>query len=433
MEHIAKIEKIVAGGKGLARPAGGKVIMTDFVLPGETVRIREVREFSGYIEGELLEVLSPSLQRIKPECAYYGECGGCDLQHVHYGPQLEIKKTIVTEAMVRTGISLPAEGVEDAVPSPDQWEYRCRLRLKINQNGHLGFFKKKSNRFVAINNCPVATVPVNSALVELQTTGRLKGLAENCNEIELLQSPVDRKITLVFRLIDKKPPTAEIIQVISGCTHLDCIGYKTGNKFHHLIPDQKLSPLSQKISLPDHKQTCTLSWTAGCFSQVNEEQNEQLVQLVCRLAGEVQDTSILDLYCGMGNFSIPLALQGAAVTGIELNRKSISWAKRNAESAGVICSFFATDVDSSLRQLIQDRQQVNTIILDPPRRGIGKAAGLLAKLEAQQIIYISCDPATLARDVATICDQGYILRKLIPVDMFPQTHHIESVALLEKN
>ena len=433
MEHIAEIEKIVAGGKGLARPDSGKVIMTDFVLPGETVRVQKVREYTGYIEGKLLEVLSPSPQRIKPECPHYGECGGCDLQHAHYRAQLEIKKTILTEAMVRAGISLPAEGVEDAVSSPAQWGYRCRLRLKIDQNGRLGFFKKKSNRFIAINNCPVTAATVNSALVELQTTGYLKGLAENCNEVELLQSPIDRKITLVVLLTNKKPPPTAIIQAISACTHLDSIGYKTGNKFYQLVPAQNPATLSQKISLPNHKQTCTLSWTACCFSQVNAEQNEQLVQLVCRLAGEIQDTSILDLYCGMGNFAVPLALLGAAVTGIELNRESIKRAKRNAESAGVICSFFAADVHNSLRQLIKDRQQVNTIILDPPRRGIGKTAGLLPKLGPRQIIYISCDPATLARDLATVCKQGYIIRKLIPVDMFPQTHHIESVALLEKN
>ena len=433
MEHITDIEKIVAGGRGLARPAGGKVIMTDFVLPGETVRIREAREFSGYIEGKLLEILSPSPQRIRPACVHYGECGGCDLQHTHYHNQLELKKAIVSETMVRAGIPLAGQVLQAPVPSPCQWGYRCRVRLKIDRRGRIGFFKKKSNSFVAISTCPVTTQPINAALVELQTTGVLSALPESCSEIELLQSPLDQKITLVILSPKQKMPAAAVIQAISGCTSLDVIGCKTKTGFYQLVPAPRPAPLSQSVPLLDHRQSCTLAWSAGCFSQVNAGQNAQLVQLVCRLAGKIEGRSVLDLYCGMGNFSLPLALLGAAVTGIELNPESISWARHNAEAAAVYCSFTAADVLNSLRQLVQNREQVDTIIIDPPRRGIGKAAALLHHLLPEQILYNSCDPATLARDLAIICKQGYSLRQLVPVDMFPQTHHIESVALLKKN
>jgi 23S rRNA (uracil1939-C5)-methyltransferase len=433
MEHIVKIEKVITGGKGLARLDSGKVIMTDFVLPGETVKLREVREYPGYIGAELVELVTPSATRINPGCVYYEECGGCDLQHGNYLEQLKIKKAIVKEAMERTGILLPKDGLQDIISSPAKWGYRYRLRLKIDRNGQPGFFKKKSNHFVAINKCPVAADPINAALAKLQTTGYLKELAGNCNEVELLQSPIDGKITLVLLLNTKQTTPAADLQAISAHAFLDRIGCTTGKKFHQLVPAGKPAPLSQKISLPDLQQSCTLYWSGGCFSQVNGAQNEQLIRLACDLAGDLKGKTVLDLYCGMGNFSIPLALHGAAVTGIELNRESIHWAKHNAKSAGVICSFFAADVHNSLRQLVKNRQQVDTIILDPPRRGIGKTATLLPKLQPQRIIYISCDPATLARDLATLCDRDYSLSQLIPVDMFPQTHHIESVALLEKN
>ncbi len=433
MELIAEIEKIVAGGKGLARPAAGKVIMTDLVLPGETVRIHTTREFPGYIDGDLVEVLSPSPRRIIPECGHYGICGGCDLQHADCAAQLEIKKDILAEAMVRAGLPLPESGVEDTLASPDQWGYRCRLRLKIDSSGRLGFFEKKSNRLVIVTNCPVATEQINAALAELQTSKCLQGAAEQCREIELQQSPVGHSITLVLHHGAENRISAQSVASIAACAHIDCIGSRTEHGFKQLIPEQPPVPLSQKISLPGHSTSCTLSWSAGCFSQVNSGQNEQLIRLICRLAGTVRNTTILDLYCGMGNFSIPLALQGAAVTGIEFNRESIGWAGRNADAAGAACSFFSADVPKSLHQLASDRQQVDTIILDPPRRGIGKAARLLPALNPEQIIYISCDPATQARDLAIVCRQGYSIDTLIPVDMFPQTHHIESVALLKKN
>ena len=433
MKHIVEIEKVITGGKGLARLDTGKVIMTDFVLPGETVRLSEVKQYPGYIEGELVEVVTPSATRVGPGCVYYEECGGCDLQHADYPEQLKIKKAIVKEAMERAGISLPRDGLQDIIPSPARWGYRYRLRLKIDRNGRLGFLKKRSNHFIAIDKCPVAAEPVNAALAKLQTTGCLKELVGDCNEVELLQSPIDDKITLVLLLKTKQTFPTEDLQTISARTHIDCIGCITGKNYYQLVPLQEPAPLAQRISLPDLQQHCTLYWSGGCFSQVNGAQNEQLIHLVCNLAGELKGKTVLDLYCGMGNFSIPLALQGATVTGIEQNPESIRWARINAESAGVMCSFFVSDVLDSLRELTTNRQRVDTIILDPPRRGIGKAAGLLPRMRPQQIIYISCDPATLARDLATLYDRGYSLSQLIPVDMFPQTHHIESVALLKKN
>ncbi len=433
MEQIIEIEKIVAGGKGLARPENSKVVMVEFVLPGETVQIRHCKEFSHFIEGELLTILSSSPYRIEPACPHYGQCGGCNLQHVDYKTQLKSKQAIVQEAMVRAGIELPDNEVQETLPSPDQWGYRYRLRLKLDRKGQLGFFQKKSNRLVEVSNCPVAAPALNDLLAELQTTAVLRDLAELCEEIELLQSPGSHDITLVLRIVGTQKPGQKQIQTLADQISIDAIGYTLRHQYSQIVPQQKQRPLCQTTVLPGHDTSCTLCWSAGCFSQVNAGQNEQLIRLICQLVGDVQDTTLLDLYCGMGNFSIPLALQGAAVTGIEKNPLSIKWARSNAEAAGVSCSFFAADVLKSLRELTGDRQRVDTILLDPPRRGLGKAAGLLPKLNPQQILYISCDPATLARDLAIIYKQGYRVTELIPVDMFPQTHHIESVALLKKN
>jgi 23S rRNA (uracil1939-C5)-methyltransferase len=436
MKQTINIEKIIAGGKGLARLTSGQVVMVDGVLANETVVIRETGRHASYIEGEIVEILSPSPSRIKPQCPLYGECGGCDLQHGDYQEQLTIKTAIVSEAMARAGITLGQETVEKTVPCQPQWGYRQRLRLKLDNRGNPGFFKKQTNALIAVSSCPIAAKPINTALAELAAGRCLAPLSPFCKEVELLQSPADQRVSLVLLLRKKQEIPPPVLQAIADCSSIHACSCKAGKYFSSLIPlpetkKKEPEPLSQQVTI-DELPDCTLSWSAGCFSQVNPAQNQQLIQLVCTLAGNLQGKTILDLYCGMGNFSIPLALCGGTVTGIEWNRESIRWAEINAESAGITASFFAADVTDSLRQLVKDRQHVDLIVLDPPRKGIGAAAALLPALEPEKIIYISCDPATLARDLAILCRKGYALIKLMPVDMFPQTHHIESVVLLEK-
>jgi len=434
MEYTVTIEKIIAGGKGLARQDTGKVIMLGKVLPGEVVNCSTLKEHAGYIEAVLVEIIKPSPERRQPACPYSRECGGCDLQHGTYELQLAIKKNIVKEALDRAGIDCPDNCLQRPLPSPEQMGYRYRLRMKVDPDGRIGFHRKKTNVLVPVDNCPVATGPINAALSFLQSQHRLKQWGHIFREIELLHSPADDSLTLLFPGKTNKQDHLRILNEFTDCPVISQVACKCGGS---LTTSGSLRPLAQQFTLPKNAKKAsrdyTLSWSPGCFSQINAAQNRQLVQLVCKLAGTIKNATILDLYCGTGNFSIPLALLGAAVTGIERNPESIRWAKYNAEAAGVTCNFFSADVTNSLRELVKEKQQVNTIILDPPRRGLGKTAELLPALQPERILYISCDPATLARDLALLVKQRYTLQQLIPVDMFPQTHHIESVALLEKN
>ncbi|RWX45060.1 23S rRNA (uracil1939-C5)-methyltransferase [Candidatus Electrothrix aarhusensis] len=218
-KHTVTIEKIIPGGKGLARTADGQVVMTPFTLPNESVLVKENTKKSGYIEGSLDRVLSPSTARIEPPCPLYGECGGCDLQHGSYAEQLRIKSGIVAESLHRAKV--PIEHIQkhvqdtvaspaDIVASPLQWGYRYRLRLKINPAGQLGFFKKRSNDFLPVSHCPVAAQGINSALAELSDSRILRSLAETFPAIELQESPADGKITLVLRGEKQKPPSAAL-------------------------------------------------------------------------------------------------------------------------------------------------------------------------------------------------------------------------------
>jgi len=430
MKHTVTIEKIIPGGKGLARTADGQVVMIPFTLPAEGVLIREDTKKSGYIEGSIDKVLSPSPARIEPLCPLYGECGGCDVQHGNYQEQLNIKRGIIEESLHRAKV--PIEHVDNTLASPAQWGYRYRLRLKISPSGKLGFFKKKSNEFLPVSHCPVAAAGINSALAELTEAEALLPLTGLYPELELLASPADGKITLVLRSDKQKPPTS-VLQELAKNSYIHQVGWISRKGFQYLSP--QADPLTQHVQLDE--KSCTLSWSGGCFSQVNPGQNEQLIRLVCDLAGalsgDLSGKTVLDLYCGMGNFSIPLGLCGRTVTGIEGNRESIHWAKENAQQAGISARFLVADVRAALKQLVEQGEKVDCILLDPPRSGIGKDIILLSRLEPEKIIYVSCDPATLARDLNFLCTHGYMITRVVPVDMFPQTSHIESVVLLERS
>jgi 23S rRNA (uracil1939-C5)-methyltransferase len=426
-QHVVTVEKIIAGGQGLARTEAGQALMSGFVLPGERVQLRELRQKSGYIEAELAALLEPSPERTAPRCPFYGQCGGCDLQHSSYAGQLRIKQAVVAETMQRAHVPLSAVEIAEVLASPQQWAYRHRLRLKISSDGRLGFFRKRSNDFVAIDSCPAAADEINTALAELAAR---RCLGKICPELELHCSPADRNITLVLPLKGRQRLPAAVVQELAACVSIDQIGCANTQGFQHRYSRSGTAePLTQQIALSD--QRCTLSWSGGCFSQVNPAQNEQLIQLVLQSAGNLQGKSVVDLYCGMGNFSLPLALAGAAVFGIEGNPESVRWAKRNAEAAGTTARFQAADVHASLQQMLKEQQQADIILLDPPRAGIGKSATLLPELRPEKIIYISCDPVTLARDLAVLCNKGFHLTALQPLDMFPQISHIETVAVLE--
>jgi len=423
--HTVRIDKIIAGGMGLARTEAGQVIMSGFVLPGELVLLRELKRKSGYIEAELVQVLEPSSERVHPRCPLYGECGGCDLQHASSSEQLRIKHAIVTEAMQRAHVPLPALGIAKVLPSPQQWGYRHRVRLQLSPSGQLGFCRRRSHELAVISSCPIATDEINTTLRQLHELGCLHGLAALSQELELHCSPLDRCITLLLKAQAELP--AAIVQHLATCTSIDQIACTHQGTFRHLYSrSNPAKPLQQHFSLADH--SWLLSWSAGCFSQVNPQQNMQLVRLLLNMAGPVQGQDVLDLYCGMGNLSLPLALSGGTVLGVEGSQESVRWAQSNARQAGLHPRFVTADVPAYLRQMVKAQQRAEIILLDPPRAGIGPAAALLPALRADQLLYVSCDPVTLARDLALLSSKGFSLTALTPLDMFPQTSHIEAAA-----
>ena len=427
-EHTLEIKKIIAGGHGLGHLDDGMVVMVPFVIAGELVRVAEIHRYSGYIKAALLQVLRPSPLRRQPGCRYFGRCGGCDLQHIASAEQPGIKTEIVGEMVGRAGLS-PVAGVAPTLPSPQTEGYRHRVRFHLSAGGEIGFHRFATNELIGVNHCLLAAPAINRALEELIVSALPAKISRYCRQVEFVCSPDDQAVAATLILTGGRKMPAALIEAI---LHLHSLAGLVVRRRRKIVFAGGNTGACQTF-------TCgllpyTLHWDSLCFFQVNPPQNSQLVQIVLEHAGEVTGLRLLDLFCGMGNFSIPLARAGAVVTGVEWNRRAIAAARSNAESAGIdAITFVSADVLKFIRRCVDTGCRYDILLLDPPRQGIGRAARLLPALAGGKIIYISCDPATLVRDLRTLGRAGYHLTSLTPVDMFPQTHHIESVAVLEKN
>ena len=424
IQHLLEIQKIITGGMGLARLENGMVVMVPHVLPGEQVQVEETQRNRGYILARPLAIVRPARERRPPACGLYGSCGGCHLQHASYGAQLTIKQAIIEEMAARSGL-VQAGVIKNIMASPQTEQYRYRLRLHIDQTGAIGFHRSRSHVLVPVSSCLLACRAVNDTLARMTELD----MGSFFSELELHSSPADLGMSAVLtvRKGKKHIPPALLAQIREQGA-LAGLALRRGRRIE---PVGNWHMLQQDFSVAGH--AYSLQWDCRSFFQVNPAQNEQLIRVILDLARELSGKSVLDLYCGMGNFAIPFALSGAEVHGVEVNPHAIRAAAANGDRAGISgrIRFTAMAVEKFVRA--RHKQKTDCIILDPPRQGLGRSADGVARIGAERIVYISCDPATLFRDLKIITRQGYVVASMQPVDMFPQTAHIETVALLEKN
>jgi 23S rRNA (uracil1939-C5)-methyltransferase len=440
--HTVLIEKLVPGGLGLARLASGMVVLVRYVLPGERVVVREKKRRKDFISATLHEILTPSPDRINPPCPLYGHCGGCDLQHATYNAQILLKKEILAESLQRAAgyiFSDPGISMQSALASPKELGYRQRIRLQVDREGQYGFFRAESHVLQAVSKCLLASPPLNTVLQQLQSNESFTGLTGHCTAFELLLNP-DSNDTFMLLHFKRKPRpgdsvlAADIVNHTSGLSTIlmQVEGYGLYDPLGHEFVSR--SPhLSQTITIGKLQANLKLTWETGGFCQVNLLQNTNLISLVLKMVKDGLHKRVLDLYCGYGNFSLPVAEIAGEVLGIDSQNAAIRSGKRNAMLNGAQnCHFIKKQVDIGVKSLLEAGETFDTVILDPPRQGAAAVVSMLPALKAEQIIYISCNPATLARDLAILCHEGYTLSYLVPVDMFPQTHHMESVSLLKR-
>ena len=389
------VEKLVYGGEGLAR-VEGRVVLTPFVLPGEKARVEAAEERPGLVRARLLEVVEPAPMRVAADCPYFGRCGGCHYQHAFYLYQLAAKAAILGEELRRLGKIEPPE--EIGIVSGEEWEYRNRSQFHIEGN-ELGYLEARSHRLCPIGHCPISSPAVNRAVTTLREMLRDPRWPRFVRSLEVFTNECQVQINI----LEAGQPVAR--RFFEWCAER-IEGYAPG-----------------EIDYPVGEDVFRVS--RHSFFQVNRHLPSRLQDVALEgAAGE----SALDLYAGVGLFALPLARRFASVTAVESGSTAVRDLEFNAERAGLRVTAERGAVERYLEKL---ERAPDFVLLDPPRAGLGKAVTAhLARLRPPRLTIVSCDPSTLARDLAALVAAGYRLDKLTVVDLFPQTYHLESVARL---
>ena len=433
---IVTIEKLAFGGAGFGRWEG-KACFVPFTAPGDVVRIDVVTEKRSFINGQVREFVQHSPVRVSPSCQVFGSCGGCQWQHVPYDLQVEQKYEIFAGLMGRIA-RVNADRIEPVVPSPDPFGYRSRIQLKVRYAAgevHIGFYRAGSHFVIDIPQCcPISAPVVNSVIKDLHSFMAVFPEPDKIPQIDI-SAGADGRTIIIFHYIGSNPD--DICSFIGE--NRTSLGSASGlwlqcGKKHTLVPIAGIGALTYRVPAGGGgaSPSLELRFSRGGFSQVNYRQNEILVGTVLEWAALNGTERVLDLYCGNGNISLPLARNAGRVVGVEEYAPSLTDAGENCRIHGIgNCEFNCSDVTRWLEKAVASGDRFDVVVLDPPRAGAKEAIPLIARLRPRAILYISCDPATLARDVATLVKHGFDCAKSRPVDMFPQTYHLESITLLE--
>ncbi len=398
-EHLTlQIEKMVFGGDGFSHYDTQACFVTG-AIAGERVHAKVEKEKKQFIECSCMNVLEPSAFRQSPVCPVFNECGGCQWQHITYEHQLYWKRKIVEESLLRIAGFRDVE-VKPVYPSSEEYYYRNRSSLKLQHTPlpRMGFFKNKSHDVVDVKKCYIINRALNSSLHDLRNN--------------LLEYPD------LFR---------NIVEI--GLLHIESlnktiVSYKYINGKRHIKGNKADNPLYEDIMGISFRRDI------DGFSQVNTGQNREIIKLAIKHLEPVKGDKFIDLYCGCGNFSLFLAKQGAEVTGYDINRDLVNSAEENAWYNSIKgCRFEVSDL--YMDRLNFKHKGLKGVLINPPRTGCSKNILLeTAGLKPELIVYVSCNPSTLARDLKILSAQGYNIEDIQPVDMFPQTYHIETIVRL---
>ncbi|MGA1794371.1 MAG: 23S rRNA (uracil(1939)-C(5))-methyltransferase RlmD [bacterium] len=423
------IESLSFGGMGLGR-VNGQVVFVSHTAPGDRVRTRIVAQETDYLVGTLEEIIEPSPLRVEPPCPHFGVCGGCHWQHLDYQGQLRQKEFLLQEAFTRIG-HLDASSVKPCIPSPSPFHYRHRMQFNINhkeRKPHIGLYMRKTHNLVDIRECVIAHHAINTILDKAW---------------EWVNGTDDKHLHGLDVTVDMAGETALVVlRYIKGS-----LEEKQGDflALQRLCPQIKgglirietyKKPLAgavgeQNIELVYENMTFTIG--PETFIQVNLKGNEILIaHVVAAMPPETE--KVLELHCGMGNFSIPISRHTQSLFGIESNPEPYRYALINAHNnRRPNCHFLKKSDVRGIRQLINSGIDFSVMVMDPPRSGCKEILDSIPSLGPRRIIYVSCNPSTLARDVSVLVkEQGYRVDSVQPIDMFPQTYHVESVTVLSK-
>ncbi len=417
--HNATIKSLAYGGYGVTH-IDGRVCFVPYAVPQDELIVEITSEKKSVTFGRIVEIKKPSPFRKEPGCPLFEQCGGCHWLHIDYDEQLKWKLDIVQNALKRIGgIDNPqVTSVADGI-MPLAYRTRARFHFSNSTEFVFGFHAPRSREIIDMQNCPLLHDGINDLIPEIRKVlQNIEPLKYNAS-IELTQNPTMLETLCWLELSDDDTRRRdEIASGLSKINNIESIDWK----------DNPADKVAFSIALPGVQ-----AWVpSGSFSQSSFANNDVLLQTVIEFAGEIKNKRVWDIYCGWGNLSLPLAANGAIVTGCDSDANAIATANMSVSDSQIQTARYEKSNDTKLiGRLTKPGNPVDVIMLDPPRIGAKALADAIAKSPATRIIYISCDPNTLARDLKTMAQSGRKLLKTYVIDMIPNTYHIETVNLIE--
>lgn len=428
------IERLVFQGSGLGHLPDGRVVFVPYTAPGDLAEAEVTEAREDFVRANLVRVLTPSPVRIDPPCRYYGNCGGCQWQHLEYASQLQWKREILQELLARVG-KLPGVPVSAPVTPAGPWEYRARAQFKILARArlHIGFHQRETQRVVDIDRCPLLDSRLNDVLRILRSMRdpALHTLFPRVREVwaavgtgtgevvlSLFARAQDRAaIRLLFHRIQAEVPTLQGVVLLDG----------DPRQHPRFVDRHGHGAILEQVG------DCRFRVDATAFFQVSGLAAGTLTRLVMEAAALTGSERVLDLYSGVGTFTVPLARLARQILGIEANAAAAADAVHNLRSNGCPEARIVQAQVEQVLPTVAKEGPWDLVVLDPPRQGCSRRVlDAITGMKVPRVIYVSCDPSTLARDLGILVPSGYRCLALQPVDLFPQTFHLESVAVLER-
>ena len=439
-EHTVTIEGYGEGGMGVAR-IDGRVVFVHGALRGEKCRVLILKTLKSVAFAKVLEVIEPSSERITPDCPYFPRCGGCTYRHIRYEEELRLKRQRVQDNLSRIGGSDVT--VEEILGARDTLRYRNKAQYPVSKDGAVGFYRARTHEVIECEHCLLVKPEADAAaeaLREYMQSCRIAGYDEKTGRglvrhLYIRSNAAGESLVCVLVNGDKLPKEDRLVTLLrDACPKCTGIVLGTNTKKGNVILGDHYRTLWGSDRLEDTLCGKTFRLSVPSFYQVNRVQAERLYAKAIEFAGLTGQETVLDLYCGAGTITLALSDHAKKVLGAEIVPEAIDDARENAARNGVKnAEFFCGDASDVAKKLARENLRPDVVTVDPPRKGLAAdVVESIAEMQPGRVVYVSCDSATMARDVKRLADLGYTAQRACAVDMFPRADHIETVVLLSK-
>ena len=439
-EHTVTIEGYGEGGMGVAR-IDGRVVFVHGALRGEKCRVLILKTLKSVAFAKVLEVVEPSCARVAPDCPYFPRCGGCTYRHMSYEEELRLKRQRVQDNLARIGGS--AAAVEEILGAADTLRYRNKAQYPVSKDGRVGFYRARTHEVIECEQCLLVKPEADAAaeaLREYMRRCRVAGYDEKTGRglvrhLYVRSNAAGESLVCVLVNGNRLPQEEALVALLrEACPKCRGIVLGTNTKKGNAILGDRYRTLWGEDRLEDTLCGKRFRLSVPSFYQVNRAQAERLYAKAIEFANLTGQETVLDLYCGAGTITLALSNHAKRVLGADIVPEAIDDARENAVRNGVKnAEFFCGDASDVAKKLAQEHLRPDVITVDPPRKGLAPdVVESIAAMQPERVVYVSCDSATMARDVKRFADLGYTAARAAAVDMFPRADHIETVCLLSK-